>query len=187
VAEASVSVRDTIFDPFRVAVTDEPPPREITGTESNFRVVSEEAAARRAAQTSGLSMTSDEIADEVEVVGEDGSDAVRVEATAPSAAQAAAVANAFVASYVELWRMANGSKVERARSQASPQVLAEGLVPGKASVLQPAATPSSPSKPRTLLNTLLGGALGLFLGVALAVMVAGKSAQVLRFGGASTD
>jgi uncharacterized protein involved in exopolysaccharide biosynthesis len=187
VAEASVSVRDPIFDPYRVAVTDTPPPREITGTETNFRLVSIETAAQQAAQVSGGRLTSDEIADGIELEGADDSDAITINATARSPVHAALVANAFAASYVELWRNANQLKIERATRETGPQVLAEGLVPGEASLLQPATVQGSRLIPRRNLATLLGGALGLFLGLALAALRGGKGAQVLRMSSSPTD
>jgi uncharacterized protein involved in exopolysaccharide biosynthesis len=180
-AEALVSVRDPIFSPQLVLITDTPPSSEITGSGTGFRSVSVETVADRIAETPAVDLSEDELAEKIELQGEESSEAIAVEVTDRSPERAAALANNFARIYTTLWRDSNRRKVALARAEATPQVLDEGLVRGDASLLQRATPTAAHEAPKPLLSTFLAGALGLFLGLAIAIWRRSRAAGVIRW------
>lgn len=99
-----------------------------------------------------LDITTEEVARNLDVRAPVGLSIIRIEATAPTAAGATALADAVAVQITELSR------------QPAP------TVGNLATVVQPAETPTSPSAPRILLNTLVAAALGFGLGLLIALI-----------------
>jgi len=103
----------------------------------------------------GLTEDPGHLADRLDVRAQTGQGIIRVDATAPSAAAAAELANAMASEIVRL---------------AQPS----GSVTSLAAIVQPALPPDAPTSPRVALNSLVAGILGLALGLGLALLLAGR-------------
>ncbi|HEY5199015.1 MAG TPA: hypothetical protein VIJ51_18490 [Solirubrobacteraceae bacterium] len=155
--------------------------------------------ARRTAARLGRGLTAQDVSDRISVPAGDQSDTVTVQAVGPSAADAAQLANAFVAETIAYQRsntqnqiLAARDGVEREIAQAAGQrpslaarraqlstldadVLKMRLMAavddGGIQLAQPALRPNSPTSPRPAHDALIGGFAGLLLGLVLALML----------------
>lgn len=99
-----------------------------------------------------LTVTTVELARDLNVRTPVGLSIIQIEASAPTAAGATALADAVAEQITELSR------------QPAP------TVGNLATIVQPAQVPASPSSPRILLNTLVAAALGFGLGLLIALI-----------------
>lgn len=99
-----------------------------------------------------LTVSTEEVARNLDVRAPVGLSIIRIEATASTAAGATALADAVAEQITELSR------------QQPP------AIGNLATIVQPAEAPTSPSSPRILLNTLVAAALGFGLGLLIALI-----------------
>ncbi len=135
------------------------------------------------------------IADLISVTADVEASLLTIEADGPSPEQAADLANEFAADFIDLRRADDRAVPREAGRQllaeyrraveegASPEDLAvlrkrsrelavfETLQTGSVEQVEPALPPSSPSAPRTKLNTVAGGLAGLLIGIGAALML----------------
>jgi tyrosine-protein kinase len=136
-----------------------------------------------------------DIRSKVSVAQEGQSNVVSITATDPNPRLAASIANTFAEQYTLFRQHADRSKIRDAqllvqrqlnrlgpkaqytpdgrslRSRAEQLQILASLQTGNAELVQRASTPSSPSSPKPLRNTVLGGVLGFLFGLGLAVLL----------------
>lgn len=162
---------------------------------TNVKLVSLGAVANRTAAALGGGLTGSEVKGKVGIAQEGEADVVSVTATDPRPRRARRLANAFARQFIAFRTEADREKLRDAQRLAERQFdelsLAEKAGPrgealssaaerlgvlaslqtGNAELVEPAATPSSPSSPRTARNTALGALIGLLLGIGLAFLL----------------
>lgn len=195
-ASASLLFRDPGFAQalYGTAVlsTNPDPAREAA---TNLTLVSLGAVANRTAAALDRGLTGPEVKGKIAVSGEGESDVVSVTATDPRPRQAKLLANAFARQFIAFRTESDREKLRDAQRLAERQfdelsaaeqvgprgealssaaerlgVLAS-LQTGNAELVEPAATPTSPSSPKTKRNTALGALIGLLLGIGLAFLL----------------
>jgi Mrp family chromosome partitioning ATPase/capsular polysaccharide biosynthesis protein len=158
---------------------------------TNAALVSLKEVARRTSRALDGVRTADQIEDAVSAEAEGQADVVSVNATDPSAAFAARVANTFGREYIAFRRQADRSKVREAQDLVQSQLqrlpqdqrgtreeeslrererqlqILASLQTGNAELVQRAEVPKSPSSPKTLRNTIIGAFFGLVLAILL--------------------
>ena len=162
---------------------------------TNVGLVSLDSVAERAADAlSGRPLTPEELRDKVTIAAQGQSNVVAVDATDPSPAFAAQLANTVASQYIVFRRDADRRKISQAVSLVRRQL--EGLTPeqrngregrslseqveqlgvlaalqtGNAERVQRAEQPDSPSSPQVVRNVILALILGVMLGVGLALL-----------------
>jgi polysaccharide biosynthesis transport protein len=161
---------------------------------TNEKLVGLKVVAQRTAQAMpGLS--AEDVYEMVSVSSQGEAEVVAVTATDTDPEQAREVANTFARQFIAFRASADRSKLTQAKGLAesefqklSPaeQETARGqalsrsaeklgvlasLQTGNAELVQPAETPTSPSSPKPLRNTLIGAVIGLLLGIAAAFLL----------------
>src|SRR5829696_2743507 len=154
---------------------------------TNVEIVKSEAVSRRVERA--LGRTTARLPGDVEVEGTNNADVVSIAATADTARDAAAVANAYAREYIAFQRDTDRATVrdaretvERSLDEASAEERAgliesarqlrilETLQTGNAEIIARASAPGSPSQPQPRRNLLIGLLAGLLLGVGLALL-----------------
>jgi capsular exopolysaccharide synthesis family protein len=161
---------------------------------TNEKLVGLKVVAQRTARAMP-DLSAEEVYDMVSVSSQGEAEVVAVTATSTDREQAKDVANTFARQFIAFRASADRSKLLQAKSLAeaefqklSPEqmnaargqalsrsaeklgVLAS-LQTGNAELVQPAETPTSPSSPKPLRNTLIGAVVGLLLGIAAAFLL----------------
>ena len=173
---------EVLVDPERAAATNE-------------ELVSLPVVASRAASRLGGGVTGEEVENRVEVSSTGEADVIEINATAPSAKEAARTANAYAQAYIAFRRDSdraqvadaialvernlaalppdrqNGATARGLQRRLSSLRLAQSLQTGKAELVQPAAVPDSPSSPKTVRNVILGLLFGAAFGFGLAALL----------------
>jgi succinoglycan biosynthesis transport protein ExoP len=173
---------------------------------SNIELVRLGGMAAKTAGLLGHGLTAEKVASSVSVEARGESSVVSVSATAASPTLAAAIANTYTRDFVKEQQSTNREYVKTAlaavdkqlaaltrqqrngadglqlESRAQTLKLLEELNYGNVQLTQEAATPSTPSSPKTSKNTLLGLLLGLLVGLGLAVMLERLDRRVRRAG-----
>lgn len=162
---------------------------------TNIKLVSLDAVADRTSRALHRDLTPEQVTAAVDVSAEGQSDVVSVDATDPSPQFAARLANVFASQYIAFRREADRAKIQEAQQLVQRQLsrlseverqgprgrsLAEraeqlqilgSLQTGNAELVQHARTPTHPSEPKTIRNTVLGVFVGLILGIALCLLL----------------
>ncbi len=162
---------------------------------TNVGLVSLDSVAQRASQElRGRQLSADEIRKKVTVAAQGQSNVVAVEATDPSPAFAAELANTVASQYIVFRREADRKKISHAvglvrrqlerlteeqrnggqgrslRRQVEQLGVLAALQTGNAERVQPADTPRSPSSPKIIRNTILALIIGIAIGGLLALL-----------------
>jgi polysaccharide biosynthesis transport protein len=194
-AESSLLFRDPGFDQRLFGSSSiqpwQDPAREAA---TNVRLASLDAVADRTAKDLGRGLDGGTVSAMLDVEPEGQSDVVSITATDEDPEFAADVANAFASNYIVFRREADQAKVADAQrvveakyeqlepeeqvgeegqalqQQISDLTTLEALQTGNAELVQEADTPSSPSSPQPIRNTIIGAMFGLLLGLGLALM-----------------
>ena len=157
---------------------------------TNLALANVPMVSQTAAKTLGAGFTSGRVRSAVTVAPSGASDVVYVSATDPSPEAAAAMANAYAASFVQVRQKADRAKVELALSKVTQELQAgqggeaafsggsaslqnqadqlrvlQSLQTGNAEVIQAASPPGDPSSPQTNRNVILALFLGFLIGV----------------------
>lgn len=156
---------------------------------TNVELVSQENVRVAAASRLGPGYTATGLEDVLEIEPQKKSDLVGIEATASTPEEAAEIANAVAASYLEIANEQAVSRINAAadrvrttissrrmsdsqrrelRSQLIKLNVLAALGPQTVQLSQPAVPPRKQASPKPLLNLLIGGAVGLIVGLALA-------------------
>jgi capsular exopolysaccharide synthesis family protein len=156
---------------------------------TNLGLLSLNDVAQQTARRLGRGWTTSRVTAGVTSAANGQSDLVTVTGAAPTAADAARLANAYAATFVRMRRQAARDQIDRARRQVlaelgQPHVsgarrraltrdadnlgLLASVQDGSVQLVQPALAPSGPASPRPKRSGLIGGLIGLLIGTALA-------------------
>lgn len=162
---------------------------------TNEQLVQLPVIAQKAAQQLGPGYDQQTVMNAVTVNASGDSDLAGIEASSPSPASAAAIANAYARAYIDYRRQANrdqlaggiqlarqslaalpadqrnGVEAQRLTTRLSQLRLAQSLQTGDAEIAQRAGVPTSASSPSLKRNLLLGILLALLVGLGLAALL----------------
>lgn len=162
---------------------------------TGVKLVSLEVVRQRAARQLGAGYTAERLKKVIEVEADGQSNLVKVQAVAPTANEAARIANTVAATYTAFRKTQLTGQIQAAadtirasylrldpddRSKARGQALRlsleklrllKSVTTSEAQVVQPATPPEDPSKPKPVLMTAIGAFIGLIVGLALALVV----------------
>jgi Mrp family chromosome partitioning ATPase len=171
---------------------------------TDLKLVSLEVVRQRAAQTLGGDYTARRLEKSISIAADGQSDLVKVNATAPTAAESARVANAVAAAYLSFRRASVNGQIQDAidavrasyarldsTERISPQGVAlrfsleklrvlKSIPTADAQIVQPAQPPATTSSPHPKRAAAIGAFLGLIIGLALALMVEQLDRRVRR-------
>jgi capsular exopolysaccharide synthesis family protein len=156
---------------------------------TNLGLLSLNDVAQQTARRLGHGWTAAQVQGDVSSAENGQSDLVTVTASAPSAAAAQQLANAYAGTFVSMRRQTARQQIDRARRQvlaelAQPHLsharrkqlttdsdnlrLLSSVQDGSVQLAQPALAPTAPASPRPKRSGLIGGLIGLLIGTALA-------------------
>jgi Mrp family chromosome partitioning ATPase/capsular polysaccharide biosynthesis protein len=189
---AKLLFRPTLIDYAVSGVTLQPPNTDQQReADTNLGLLTLDVVRQRAAARLGEGYTPKRVEKDVDISASGQSDIVSIKASAPSADQAARVANAVAVAFVAYQRSAQREQVAAAAATVQrsldqkrvPAATRKGLretlerlkllgavQTGGVRIVQEAERPSSAASPKPLLNAVLGGGLGLVLGLGLALV-----------------
>jgi succinoglycan biosynthesis transport protein ExoP len=159
---------------------------------TNLGLLSLNDVAAQTAKRLGHGWTAAQVQSDVSSAANGQSDLITVTASAPSAATAQQVANAYAATFVTMRRQTARDQIDRARRQVVAELgqphlpasrrkqlardsdnlrLLASVQDGSVQLAQPALMPGAPASPKPKRSALIGGLIGLVIGTALAFVL----------------